>query len=286
MLKRYIAFSIRAFFVGILAYSLCRSGELSYPKTRKVDHLDTYFGVKVADPYRWLEDDTAAAVAQWVQGQNKVTFDYLDKIPYRKKIKERLEQIYNYPRYSAPMHKSEYYIFSKNDGLQNQSVYYIQKGLSGTPEVLIDPNKFSEDGTVRLASLSFSRDAKYFAYGISKSGSDWREIFVVETATRKQLSDHIRWVKVGGVDWFGDGIFYSGYDAPKDTTKLLSAKNEDQKVYYHRLGTNQSQDELVYADPANPLRFSGISATEDESFLILYVSDPGKGNRGNALQVR
>ena len=262
------------------------AGGLEYPKTRTVDQKDVYFGTTVSDPYRWLEDDTSSAVARWVQEENKVTFGYLDKIPYRKKVLERLEQIYNYPRYSAPSRKGEYYIFSKNDGLQNQSVYYIQKGLNGTPEVLIDPNTLSEDGTVRLASLSFSRDGKHFAYGTSKGGSDWSEIFVVETATRKQLSDHLRWMKNAGADWFGDGFFYSGYDAPKDTTKMLSAKNENQKVYYHKLGSAQPQDELVYEDPANPLRFAGVGATDDERFLVLYVTDPGKGNRGNSLYVR
>ena len=272
--------------ISLLLVPQVHAGGLEYPKTKKVDQKDPYFGTIVSDPYRWLEDDTSAAVAQWVQEENKVTFGYLDKIPYRKKILDRLEQIYNYPRYSAPSHKGEYYFFSKNDGLQNQSVYYIQTGLEGKPEVLIDPNKLSTDGTVRLSSLSFSKDGKYFAYGTSKGGSDWDELFVVETATRKQLSDHIRWLKNSGADWFGEGFFYSGYDAPKDTAKLLSARNENQKVYYHKLGSAQGQDELVYEDAANPLRFAGVGVTDDERFLVLYVTDPGKGNRGNSLYVR
>ncbi len=277
----------KLFLLVLFAFSsLSVAQQLQYPQTKKLDAVDDYFGVKVPDPYRWLEDDTSKAVAQWVSEQNNVTFEYLAKIPFRDKIKKRLEQIYNYPKYSAPYRKGKYYIFTKNDGLQNQAVYYIQEGLNGTPEVLIDPNKLSSDGTVKLASLNFSKDAKYLAYGISRGGSDWREFYVMEVATRKLLSDHVTWGKFSGASWQGKGFFYSKYNPPADTLKFLSAKNENHKVYYHRLGTDQSQDELIFEDEANPLRFHNVSLTDDERFMILYISDRGKGKDGNSLFVR
>ncbi len=277
----------KLFLLVLFAFSsLSVAQQLQYPQTKKLDAVDDYFGVKVPDPYRWLEDDTSKAVAQWVSEQNNVTFEYLAKIPFRDKIKKRLEQIYNYPKYSAPYRKGKYYIFTKNDGLQNQAVYYIQEGLNGTPEVLIDPNKLSSDGTVKLASLNFSKDAKYLAYGISRGGSDWREFYVMEVATRKLLSDHVTWGKFSGASWQGKGFFYSKYNPPADTLKFLSAKNENHKVYYHRLGTDQSQGEVVLEDEANPLRFHNVSLTDDERFMILYISDRGKGKDGNSLFVR
>jgi prolyl oligopeptidase len=248
--------------------------------------VDSYFGVKVADPYRWLEDDTSKAVAQWVAEQNNVTFSYFSQIPFREKLKSRLEQLYNYPKYSAPFRKGKYYIFSKNDGLQNQAVHYIQTGLRSVPEVLIDPNTLSPDGTVRLASLNFSDNAKYLAYGISRGGSDWREFFVMDVKSRKVLNDHVRWGKFSGAQWLGNGFYYSKYDPPADTAKFLSAKNENHKVYYHRLGTSQSADELVFEDKAHPLRFHSLSVTDDKRFLVLYISDRGTGKKGNALWVR
>jgi prolyl oligopeptidase len=256
-----------------------------YPQTRKVDHVDTYHGVKVADPYRWLEDDNSPETARWVEEQNKVTFAYLDKIPYRAKLKERLEQLYNYPKISAPFRRGEYYFFSKNDGLQNQSVLYIQKGLDGKPEVLIDPNKWSEDGTVRLGTFAPSKDAKYAVVGVSRSGSDWQEYGVMEIATKKMLPDQIRWVKVSGASWAGDGFFYSRYPEPAKGREL-STRNENHQVYFHRVGTSQAEDELVYEDKANPQRFHGVFTTEDQRFAILNISDRGKGNKGNALFYR
>lgn len=259
---------------------------LVYPETKPVDHVDTYFGVKVPDPYRWLEDDTSSAVAKWVAEENEVTFDYLSKIPFRQQLKARIEKLYDYPKYSAPTRKQNYYVYTKNDGLQNQAVYYIQNGLNAPSEVLIDPNALSPDGTVRLTSLDISKDAKHFVYGISRGGSDWREFFVKELATRKSLPDHIQWAKVTGASWYKDGFFYSAYDKPVDTSKALSTKNENHKVYYHKLGTEQSRDELVYEDPAHPLRFNTVGTTEDERLLILYVSDRGMGKDGNALYVR
>ena len=259
--------------------------KLQYPVTKKVDHTDTYFGVKVADPYRWLEDDNSPETAQWVQEQNKVTFGYLEKIPYRQKIKGRLEKLYNYPKYSAPFRKGEYFFFYKNEGLQNQSVLYIQKGLDGKPEVLLDPNTFSEDGTARLTAFALSKDGKYAGYGISKSGSDWQDYFVMEVATKKTLPDVLNWVKVSGIAWQGNGFYYSRYDAP-EKGRELSSKNEGHKVYYHKIGTPQAEDELVYEDKANPQRFHNVSTTEDERFAILYISERGKGKKGNALYFR
>jgi prolyl oligopeptidase len=260
---------------------------LSYPRTEKVEHFDDYFGTRVADPFRWLEDDTASAVKAWVQAENAVTFGYLDKIPFRSQVRARLERLYNYPRSGAPSRTGPYYTFSRNDGLQNQSVLYIQKGLTGTPEVLIDPNKLSTDGTVRLGAARLSPDGKYFGYGTSSGGSDWQEYHVMETATRKLLPDLIRWVKVSGLSWHQDGFFYSRYPAPSDTTKALSGSNENHRVYYHRLGTPQSQDQLVFEDPAHPKRFHTVQVTEDHRYLILTISDrSAAGNDGNALYLR
>ena len=187
---------------------------LQYPATRKVDHVDTYHGTKVADPYRWLEDDTSAETAAWVEAENKVTFPYLEQIPFRQQLQERVKALNNYEKYSAPSRKGQYFFFSKNDGLQNQSVLYIQKGLDGRPEVLIDPNSWSADGTTRLGAFAPSKDAKYAVYGISRSGSDWQEYKVMELATKKTLADTVEWVKVSGVAWHGDGFYYSRYPAP------------------------------------------------------------------------
>ncbi len=256
--------------------------QLSYPKTRKVDHVDTYHGVKVPDEYRWLEDDNSAETASWVEAQNKVTFGYLERIPYRQRVRERLEKLYNYPRIGSPSRRGEYFYFSKNDGLQNQSVLYRQKGLDGPPEVFLDPNKFSTDGTARLGANELSKDGRYFGYGISRSGSDWQDYFVMESDTKKVLADKLEWVKVSGIAWRGDGFYYSRYDAP-EKGRELSSKNENHKVYYHRAGTPQSADQLVYEDPANPQRFHIVSTTEDERFAILNISERGKGKKGNAL---
>jgi len=259
--------------------------KLQYPNTRRVDHVDTYFGVKVPDPYRWLEDDNAPETMKWVEAENKVTFKYLDKIPFRSKIKARLEKLFNYPRYGAPFRNGRHFFFSKNDGLQNQSVLYMQKGLEGTPELLIDPNTFSADSTSQLAEFALSKDGKYFAYGISQGGSDWRDVHVMEIAGRKTLPDLLKWVKVSDLAWQGNGFYYSRYDAPAQGKELTSS-NDDHKVYYHRIGSPQAEDELVYQDKTNPQRFHQVQTTEDERFAILYISDRGKGKEGEALFVR
>jgi prolyl oligopeptidase len=200
-----------------------------YPESKKVDQVDDYFGTKVADPYRWLEDETSAETKAWIEAQNRVTFAYLDKIPYREKLKARLTELFNYPRYSAPFHRGETYFFSKNDGLQNQNVFYVQKGLDGTPEVFLDPNKFSTDGTAVLSAFSLSTDGKYVAYGISQGGSDWVTLSVMEVASRKKLTDEVKWMKASGVSWQGDGFYYSRYPEP-EKGRELSSKNEFQGV--------------------------------------------------------
>jgi len=270
--------------LGVLA-ALALADGLKYPEARTAEQVDTYHGVKVADPYRWLEDDRSEETAKWVKAENEVTFAYLDKIPYRGQLLSRLQQLFNYPKYSAPFRRGEFFIFAKNDGLQNQSVFYIQKGLEGTPELLLDPNKFSADGTSRLGAFDVSRDGQYCAYGISTGGSDWQEVHVMEVGTRKLLGDDLKWLKFSAIGWSGKGFFYSRYDAPEAGHELVS-KNEFQKVYYHRLGAAQSEDELVYEDKANPERFHALFTTEDQRFAILDISERGKGKRGNALFFR
>ncbi len=259
-----------------------RDIQVTYPETKKVEQIDDYFGTLVADPYRWLEDDNAEDVKQWVEAQNAVTFGYLEKIPFREKIRARLTEIYNYPRYSSPFRVGEHYIFTKNDGLQNQSVYYIQKGLEGTPEVFLDPNALSPDGTVRIGISGISGDDRYAALSRGEAGSDWTELRVMEIATKRELPDQIKWVKFSGAAWQGDGFYYSGYDAPAPGEEL-SAKNENMKVFYHKLGDPQEKDTVVYEDPQNPLRTVNAELTEDERYLFLILSE---GTSGNELRFK
>jgi prolyl oligopeptidase len=284
-----IAFSLTAPLRGVHAQ---RNGDgggggpIKYPESKRVEVVDDYFGTKVPDPYRWLEDNDAPEVAAWVEAQNKVTFAYLDQISYRAQLKDRLMKLYNYPKYGSPTRRGDQFISAKNDGLQNQSVWYIQKGLDGKPELLLDPNKFSADGTSRLgAGPSWSPGGKYAIYGVSQGGSDWNDLYVLDVATRKPLPDHLRWLKGGG-SWKGEeGFFYSRYPEPEKGRELY-AKNEFQSVWYHKLGTEQSQDELVYEDKANPQRFQGVGVTEDQRYAILSVSERGKGKNGNAIYFR
>ena len=252
--------------------------QLQYPETKKIHELHDYNGIKVEDPYAWLEDDNSEETKAWVQAQNKVTFEYLASIPIREKIKKRLEELWNYPRYSSPFKKQQYYYFFKNDGLQNQSVMYRQLGITGKPQVFLDPNKLNKEGIAALGGTSFSKNGKYFAYSVAVAGSDWQEVFVMETATKKLLTDKIQWTKFSGYSWNGDeGFYYSGYDEPDEKSKL-SKQNQNMKVYYHKMGTKQSEDRLVYEDKAHPLRYQGASLTEDGRFLILGITEGTSGS--------
>ncbi len=256
------------------------SQRLEYPVVKKVDHVDDYFGTKVEDPYRWMEDDNTEEIKDWVKRENEVTFSYLDKISFRDKIRTRLSEIWNYPKYSAPFKVGDYYMFYKNDGMQNQSVLYIQKGINGTPEVFLDPNTFSADGTSSISTTSASKDGKYFVYGISKAGSDWNEFFVMDVATKTKLKDHLKWVKFSGASWHNDGFYYNRYDEP-EAGKELSAKNENRKVYYHKVGTDQSEDKLIYEDKEHPELSVSVYTSKDQRFL--YMSKGKRGSKGNEL---
>jgi len=278
---------MRAVLFSVLPLSLALAAELPLPlpHTRKADQVDDYHGVKVTDPYRWLEDDRSPETTAWVAEQNKVTFAYLNQIPYRAQLRERLKQLLNYAKYSAPVRRGDQFFFTKNDGLQNQSVWYLQTGLNGAPELLLDPNKFSADGTTRLGATAISRDGKYLAYGVSSGGSDWLEAHVMEVSTRKVLADQLKWLKVTGLAWTKDGFFYSRYPAP-ETGHEMSSKNEFHQVYFHRVGTPQGDDQLVYEDRAHAQRFHQVETSEDQRFAILHVSDRGAGKKGNALFYR
>jgi len=250
---------------------------LKYPVTQKGDTVDVYFGQSIADPYRWLEDDRSAETEAWVKAQNEVTFGYLETIPYRAKIKSRLEKLWNYPKYNTPWKQGNKYFFYKNDGMQNQSVLYVKDSIDGEAKVLLDPNKLAEDGTKALSNTSISNDGKYLAYGVSSSGSDWVEFFVMNIETGEKLSDHVQWAKFSGASWKGEGFYYSAYDAPKEGSEF-SNKNEFHKVYYHKLGTPQSADVLIHKNDAFPQRNYYAYTTEDEKYLFLSESQSTDGN--------
>ncbi|ASZ11777.1 prolyl oligopeptidase family serine peptidase [Chitinophaga pendula] len=256
--------------------------KIIYPDTKKVDSTDNYHGQQIADPYRWLEDDRSEATKAWVTAENQVTRSYLDAIPFRGAIRQRLEELWNYPKVTAPFRQGEYYYFFKNDGLQNQAVLYRQVGEKGAPEVFLDPNKLSASGTVALGTFRFSKDGRYFAYFLAKAGSDWQEAFVMDTKTKERLSDHVDWIKFSGIAWRGNGFYYSRYDAPDEQSKL-SKKNEFHKVYYHEIGTTQDKDVLIYEDKGHPLRNAGAYVTEDERFLIVTLSE---GTSGREIRYR
>lgn len=255
---------------------------LNYPETAKVDSVDEYFGTKVPDPYRWLEDDNSEQTKAWVKEQNKLTFDLLKEIPFREKIKKRLTKVWNYEKQGTPFKRGGKFYTYKNNGLQNQSVLFVQEKLDGEAKVFLDPNKLSDDGTVALSSTAFSDDGKYFAYSIARGGSDWNEIYIMDTETQKLLDDHIMWVKFSGIAWYKDGFFYGAYDAPKEGDKL-KGKNEFQKVYYHKVGTAQKEDKLVHEDKEHPQRGFYASTTENEKFLILSAWE---GTDGSILLVK
>ncbi|WP_319482314.1 prolyl oligopeptidase family serine peptidase [uncultured Draconibacterium sp.] len=255
--------------------------KLDYPVTKKGDVKDTYFGVEVADPYRWLEDDNSDETAEWVKAENKVTYGYLNQIPYREELKERLSSIWNYEKVGAPFKEGDWTYFYKNDGLQNQYVVYRFKtgADESTAEVFLDPNTFAEDGTTSLDALSFSENGKIAAYSISEGGSDWRKVIIMNTDTKEQMGDTLVDVKFSGISWKGDeGFFYSSYDKPEGSE--LSAKTDQHKLYYHKLGTAQNQDELIFGGtPEEKHRYVGGGVTDDNRYLVITASVSTSGNK-------
>lgn len=254
---------------------------VTYPETKKVDTIDTYFNVAVEDPYRWLEDDRSKDTEAWVKSQNEVTFGYLDNIPYRKELKERLTKLWNYEKIGAPFKEGDYTYFYKNDGLQNQYVIYRYKNDAepSTAEVFLDPNTFKEDGTISLGGLSFSKDGKTLAYSISEGGSDWRKILIMNAETKEIIEDTLVDIKFSGMSWYkNEGFYYSSYDKPKGSE--LSAKTDQHKVYYHKLGTKQANDQLIFGGTkAEKHRYIGASVTEDDKYLIISASVSTSGNK-------
>ena len=255
-----------------------KSIEVKYPLTQKDSTVkDTYFGTVVADPYRWLENDTSAATADWVKAQNAVTQNYLGQIPYRDAIKNRVEKLFNFEKFSAPFRQGKYIYYYKNSGLQNQSVLYREADGSTTPELFLDPNTFSKDGTTSLAGISFSKDGSMAAYNISEGGSDWQKIVVIDAVTKKQTGDTLE-LKFSGASWKGnDGFYYSNYQRTKQGN-VLSAKNDNQKLYYHKLGTAQTADKMVYGDDAKPVRYVEGYLSEDEKWLFMSAANETYGN--------
>lgn len=251
--------------------------EVTYPETRKSDHMDTYWGEQLADPYRWMEDDYAEETKAWVTAQNEVTFGYLEQIPFREAIRKRLEEVWNYEKVSAPRTQGDYQYYYRNDGLQNQAVMYRKPVAGGDEEVFLDPNKLSDDGTTSLAGAAFTEDGKLFAYAVSVAGSDWRDIYVMDTESKELLEDKILDAKFTGIAWKDkEGFFYSTYDKP-DGSKL-SALTNNHKLYYHKLGTAQSEDKLVFGDDANPRRYVGASVSEDGKILAITAANSTTGN--------
>ena len=249
-----------------------------YPETKKVDHTDTYFGTEVADPYRWLEDDRSAETAEWVGAQNEVTFNYLNYIPYRDDLKQRLEEVYNYERVSSPTKHGDYIYYYKNDGLQNQSVLYRKKEGEDFEDVFLDPNNFKEDGTISLAGSSFTKDGSLFGFLISEGGSDWRKAIVMNTDERLLVGDTLKNIKFSSLAWKGnEGFYYSSYDKPTEGSEL-SAKTQYHKLYYHRLGTPQSSDQLIFGGEAQPRRYIFAGLTEDERYLVISAANSTSGN--------
>lgn len=251
---------------------------LTYPETRKGDVVDTYFGRQIADPYRWLEDDRSAETGAWVKAQNELTFSYLEQIPYRSAIRERLQDSWNFERLGAPFKEGDYTYFYRNDGLQNQFVLYRQKD-DGDAEVFLDPNTFSADGTTSMASLSFSRDGSLAAYSISEGGSDWRKIIVIDVETGEQIGDVLEDIKFSGISWVGnEGFYYSSYDKPDGSA--LSAMTEQHKLYFHRLGTPQAEDPVIFGEkPEEIHRYVGASVTRDDRYLLVSASVSTSGNK-------
>jgi len=267
-----------AFFILLHSYAQQMTIKtLPYPQTKKVDTVDTYFGTQVPDPYRWLEDDRADDTKAWVTAENKVTQNYISQIPYRDAIRQLLETLWNYEKYSAPFKEGKYTYFYKNDGLQSQSVLYRQTG-DGAPEVFLDPNKFSTDGTTSLQGIDFTKDGSMAAYQLSEGGSDWRKVIVIKTDDKSIIGDTLTDIKFSGIAWKGnDGFYYSSYDKPKAGSQL-SGMTDQHKLFYHKLGTPQHTDRLIFGGATTPRRYIGAYLTEDERFLVISAANTTTGN--------
>lgn len=254
-----------------------------YPVTRKVEHVDHYHGVAIADPYRWLEDNDSVDTEAWIKAQNTLTTSWLSQIPIRGALRCRFEELLQYPRYYDLVVRDSYLLFRRNDGLQSQLVVYAQHGLDGRPEALIDPIRIQPEGTTRVVAAVPSRDGRYLAYSISRGGTDWEEYFIKDMTTRRDFPETLLWAKISLAAWCGDGFYYSRYPAPSNAAGAFVVRNENHQVWYHRLGTPQSADTLVYEDEKHPLRINIVQSTEDERLIILNVLDLAGGHPGRAL---
>ncbi len=274
--------------LSLLVLASCKTGpdqtdfktiSVKYPVTQKDTTVkDVYFGTTVADPYRWLENDTAENTKAWVKAQNDITQGYLSQIPFREKIQKRLKELWNYDSYSAPSKEGNYTYFYKKSGLQNQSVLYRQKEGSSEPEVFIDPNDFSANGTTSLSGVSFTKDGSLTAYLVSEGGSDWHKLITIDAVTKKQVSDTLQDVKFSGIAWKkNEGFYYSSYDKPKEGSQL-AGKTDQHKLYFHKLGQPQSQDKLIFGGSVTPRRYISASVTEDQKWLVIYASNSTYGN--------
>ena len=264
---------MRVVLVLAIAFTAAQNMKVAYPPTKKIDQVDGYHGTSVPDPYRWLEDDNSEETLAWVKAQNAVTFRYLEALPQREPLRARLTELWNYPRYGTPFHKGGRYFFFKNDGLQNQSVLYKQASLDAPPEVLLDPNQLSEKGTAALSTLALSEDGNHLVYGIATAGSDWQEFRVRDVASGEDLPDHLKFIKFSGASWTHDerGFFYSRFPEPQGD-EAQGGVNVNQKVFYHRMGTAQSEDRLVYERQDEPEWGFGVEVSDDGAYAVIHVT--------------
>ncbi len=282
-MQKIITFVLVSANIILHAQNAQKQSMINYPKSKKVDTVTNYFGTPVQDPYRWLEDDRSAETGTWVSAQNEITFNYLDQIPFRNKIKNRMEAIWNYERISAPFKEGKFTYFYKNNGLQNQSVLF-RRDENGKEEIFLDPNIFSKDGSTSLAEVSFSKDGSIVTYSISEGGSDWRKVIVMHAITKKILEDTLVDVKFSGVSWKGnEGFYYSSYDKPEGSE--LSAKTDQHKLYYHLLGTSQKTDKVIFG-LNEKRRYVGGSVTEDDRYLVITAANSTSGNELYILDLK